>query len=91
MAQTITRVLNPAIGMLGKMKLGVLNVANGAAETSIAINWENYGLRSVKLYGIQPLDIHTDDAMYASLSGTTVTYTWTAVDIANVLVWAIGE
>jgi hypothetical protein len=93
MAQTITIIEEPEMGMFSKLKLAVLNVANGAAETSVAVNWETYGINTVLLYDFTIRDTFTGATWigFANLSGTTVTYTWTSADVANVLVWAIGQ
>jgi hypothetical protein len=72
------------------LKVGAINVANGASETSIAINWATYGFSNVIAWGATPRDTYTNNVMFHDLSGTTVTYTWTATDIANIIVWALG-
>jgi hypothetical protein len=92
MSQTITTMKGADSSGFHKMKLVVLNIANGASETSVAIDWASYGLGTVLLYDWVARDTHTANAAghFANLSGTTVTYTWTATDIANALVWAIG-
>lgn len=90
MAQTITRLKEAEAGGLSKMKLVALNVANGAGETSIAVNYQAYGLGTVLLYGHVNKDTFTNASQFDNLVGTTVTHTWTAADVANVLVWALG-
>lgn len=90
MAQTITVVEPGQVGDFMRLKLVVLNVANGAAETSVAIDFSTYGLGQVLLYGHVNRDTYTNNVQFDNLSGTTVTFTWSAADIANALVWAIG-
>ena len=99
MAQTLTtlRTASPvqyggAAGS-GALRFVAVNVANGAGELSIAVDWSTYGLTSVVLWGFCPRDTHTDAGgavKFADLSGTTVTYNWAVNDVANVLVWAAG-
>jgi hypothetical protein len=75
----------------GVLKVGALNIANGAAETSIAVDWAVYGFSAVIAWGHIARDTFTNASQFANLSGTTVTYTWGAADIANALVWALGH
>jgi len=74
----------------GMLKLGAINCAIGAAETSVAIDWSLKGITTVVAYGATPRDTYTNNVMFHDLSGTTVTYTWSAADIANIVVWALG-
>lgn len=92
MAQTITTVQPSELSEFTKMRMVVLNVANGANETSVAIDFAAYGIGTVRWYDFMPRDTHTANAVgwFANLSGTTVTFTWTAADIANVQVMAMG-
>ncbi len=92
MAQTTTILAAGGVGDFARLKLVVLNIANGASETSIAVNMATHGMNSVILYGFMPRDTWTANAagVFANLSGTTVTYTWSATDVADVLVYAIG-
>lgn len=90
MAQTLT-VLEPAqTGDFMRLKLVAINVANGAAETSVAVDFATYGLNQVLLYGHTIRDTYTNNVQFDNLSGTTVTFTWSAADVANAIVWAIG-
>lgn len=96
MAQTQTVLGSPAATLqggipAGVLKVGCINVANGASETSIAIDWAVYGFSTVIIYGLTRRDTYTAGIDFSNLSGTTVTYTWTATDVANVLVWALGH
>jgi hypothetical protein len=96
MAQTPTVLGSPANTSQGGippgvLKLGCLNIANGAGETSIAVDWATYGFSTVIVYGLTRRDTYTAGIDFSNLSGTTVTYTWTANDVANVLVWALGH
>lgn len=98
MAQTTTVLGSPANTSQGGfppgvLKVGSLNIANGAAETSVTIDWAVYGFSVVIVYGFMPRDTHTANAVgwFANHTGTSVVYTWTAADIANVIVWALGH
>ena len=92
MAQTISILQAGDEGKVDLLKKVALNVANGAAETSLVVNWKTYGLGKGVAWGMMPRDTYTNNVMFADLGadGTTVTYTWSAADIANILLWAEG-
>ena len=90
MAQTITNIHPASKGSFEKLKIVVLNVANGAGETSITVDYTTYGLAGVLLYGHQIRDTYTNNVQFDNATGTSVVHTWSAADVANVLVWAIG-
>jgi len=90
LAQTQTILAEGGPGDFLRLKCVAINVANSASETSIAIDYALHGLNDVKLYGHTPRDVFTAAVQFDNLVGTTVTHTWTAVDVANVIVWAIG-
>lgn len=79
----------------GMLKIGAISVQNTANETSIAINWATFGINTVIAWGMEARDANTVTAgaaqgRFANLVSTTVTYTWVATDIADILVWALG-
>lgn len=95
MAQTLTNLSGQADNAggppSGMLKVGSVNVVNGAGETSIAVDWSTYGIDTVICYGLMPKDTFTNTGgPHAALSGTTVTYNWIAADLAAVVVWALG-
>jgi hypothetical protein len=89
-AQTKTLLIPGGIGDFMRLKMVSINIANGAAETSIALDYSLYGLNSVLCYGHTIRDTYTNNVQFDNLSGTTVTHTWSAADVADVIVWAIG-
>ena len=90
MAQTITKMQEHAVGAFDKAKLVRLKVANGASETSTAIDFAAYGLGTVLLYGYHAEDTYTTTSpIFMTISGTTVTVTH-ANDVAAGVIWAIG-
>ena len=90
MAQTITKMREAAVGTFAKAKIVRLKVANGASETSTAIDFSAYGLGVVLLYGYHAEDTYTaTGGTYMTISGTTVTVTH-ANDVAAGVIWAIG-
>jgi len=76
----------------GQLKVGAINCALGAAETTVTIDWATFGFSAVFIYGFIPRDTHTANAVgwFANHTGVSVVYTWTAADIANVIVYALG-
>jgi hypothetical protein len=92
LAQTLTVLEGGQSGDFMRLKCVAINVANSAAETSIAVDFSVHGMNTVLFYGATPRDTFTQGAVgqFANLVGTTVTFTWTAADIANVIVWAVG-
>lgn len=92
MSQTITRLTTPSIGQFHRLKLAVLNIANGANETSATVDWATYGLSGVILAGHIIQDAYTTGSQLDAFTdgATSVVHTWTATDVANVRVWAIG-
>lgn len=91
MAQTQTKLIGGGIGDFARLKCVAINVANGAAETSIAIDYATHGINDVLLYGHTIRDTYTNNVQFDNLVGTTVTHTWSAADVANVICWAIGK
>lgn len=90
MAQTITTLAPGGIGDFARLKIVALNVANGAAETSIAIDYSTYGIQNPLFGGHFNRDTYTNNVQFDNLSGTTITHTWSAADVANVWVFCIG-
>lgn len=92
MAQTITRNTMPGIGQFARLKLVILNIANGAAETGATVDYASYGLGGVVLAGHIIQDPYTNGSQLDAFThgATSVVHTWTAADVANVRVWAIG-
>jgi len=92
MAQTTTvRATGVAIGSSGPLKVVRVEVANGAAETTTAVDFSTYGLATILTYGFMAMDTYTSTSpFFATISGTTVTVTH-ANDIATGMVWAIGN
>lgn len=90
MAQTITTLIPGGIGDFARLKVVLLNVANGAAETSVAIDYATYGINDPKLAGHFNRDTYTNNVQFDNLSGTTGTHTWSAADVANVYCFCIG-
>lgn len=91
MAQTLTVVEPGGLGQGAKLKVVVINVLNGAAETSATIDYKTYGLSRVLFYGHTNRDTYTNNVQFDNLSGdTSVVHTWSAADVANVLCWAVG-
>jgi hypothetical protein len=95
MAQTLTnlsgQIDNVGGPPAGSLKLGSLNVVNGAGETSISVDWSTYGIDTVVCYGMTAKDTWTNTGgPHAALTGTTVVYNWIAADLAAAVVWALG-
>ena len=91
MAQTQTVLQGGGMGEFAKLKCVAINVANGAAETSITIDYRTHGLTEVLFYGHTIRDTYTNNVQFDNLSGTSVVHTWSAADVANVICWAIGR
>jgi hypothetical protein len=90
MAQTVTVIQPGGQGYFAKLKLVVLNVANGAGETSITVDYATYGLAGILIASHSIRDTYTNNVQFDNATGTSVVHTWSAADVANVLVWAIG-
>lgn len=91
MAQTLTVLQSGGKGEFSKLKIVAINVANGAAETSITVDYKAYGLNDLILYGHTIRDTFTNGSQFDNATLTSVVHTWTAADVANVIVWAIGH
>lgn len=91
MAQTLTVLASGGIGQAEKLKLVAINVANGAGETSVTIDYVTYGLHELYIYGHTNRDTYTNNVQFDNATGTSVVHTWSAADVANVIVWAIGK
>jgi len=77
-------------GSFDKLKLVVINVANGAGETSITVDYATYGIAVPIIYSHTIRDAHTAGNRHDNATGTSIVHTWNAADAANVLVWCMG-